>query len=314
MRGIQSYQTLQTGWPEASGRDDILRILLYFDIFHYPLHRNEIKQYLAEPASEEQLDNWLQDMLSAKEIFLYNGFYSVQDNHLLSLRRQKGNERAEKLLVKGQRIGRFLYQFPFVRGVAISGSLSKNYADEKADIDFFIVTKANRLWLARTFLHIWKKFSFLTGSQHFYCMNYFVDEESLLLDEKNIFTAIEIKTLLPISGSESLHQFQTVNEWTGSWLPGFPERLQTKADRKDNFFKRTVEWCWKSGWGNSLDQFLYKLTRKRWDNKAKKGKKNIKGLPMDLDTGKHYARSNPGAFREKVLQAYHERLRVNNVI
>ncbi|MBL0336943.1 MAG: hypothetical protein IPP73_16935 [Chitinophagaceae bacterium] len=314
MRGIQSYQNLQAGWKDASGRDDLLRILLYFDIFQYPLHRREIRQYLAEPATEEQLDGWLSGMIAEKKIFLHKEFYSVQDNPLLALRRQQGNERAGKLVEKGLKIGRFLYQFPFVSGVAISGSLSKNYADEKADIDFFIITRSNRLWLARTLMHICKKFAFLTGRQHYYCMNYYVDEQALLLDEKNIFTAIEIKTLLPVSGTKALQQFHQSNEWTASWLPGFPERIQSKPDRKNKFFKRAGEWIWNGSFGDRLDQWLYRITQKRWDKKARKGKRNMKGLQMELDTGKHYARSNPGAFREKVLQAYHDRLKQYDVV
>ena len=39
--------------------------------------------------------------------------------------------------------------FPFVRAVGISGSLSKQYADENSDIDYFIITAANRLWIAK---------------------------------------------------------------------------------------------------------------------------------------------------------------------
>ena len=58
----------------------------------------------------------------------------------------------------------------------MSGSLSKHFADEKSDIDFFIITSANRLWIARTCMHLFKKVSYIAGKQHWFCMNYYVDE------------------------------------------------------------------------------------------------------------------------------------------
>ena len=87
-----------------------------------------------------------------------------------------------------------LFQFPFVRGVFISGSLSKRCAAEKEDVDYFIVTSANRLWIARTIMHLYKKLTYLRGRQDRYCMNYFIDEEALEIKEKNIFTAVEMIT------------------------------------------------------------------------------------------------------------------------
>ena len=309
MKSLLTYQFPSAGLAPASGREEVLRILLYFDIFHYPLTAAEIRQYLAEPTAEADLDSWIQHLTDQQEVFLHNGFYSVQNNPLLALRRKQGNERAEKLLVKGLRIGRFLYQFPFVKAIGISGSLSKNYADEKADIDFFVITSSNRLWLARTIMHLYKKLTFITGRQHYFCMNYYVDEKALELDEKNIFTAIEIKTLLPVQGQATLQSFNNLNEWADSWLPGFAPRIQVTADRHDNWFKRFVQWLWNGKTGNRLDDFLMRTTQRRWDKKQKLGKRNVKGLPMDLDTGKHFARSNPGAFREKVLQAYHDKLK-----
>ena len=119
----------------------ILKVLAYFDIFQYPLSQNEIRQFLGDTSLEAGLDKVLQQMLASQTIFFHNGFYSLHNNPLLSHKRVEGNQRAEKLLPKADKIGRFLFLFPFVRAIGISGSLSKNFADENADIDYFIITK-----------------------------------------------------------------------------------------------------------------------------------------------------------------------------
>jgi len=292
----------------AACKKGVAEILAYFDIFHYPLTSGEIRQFLAMRVGEIFLQQCLDELLEEKAIFLTHSFYSIQNNPLLAHRRRQGNQLAEKLLVKALRIGRFLYQFPFVIAVGISGSLSKNYADEKADIDFFIITKANRIWMARTLMHLYKKLTFLTGRQHFYCMNYYVDEKALLLEEKNIFTAIEIKTLVPVSGEHSMNLFFESNKWANEYLPACHYRRQQEKDPRVSLFKKLGEWIWKGSIGNRLENYLFRLTQKRWKRKEEKGKRNMKGQTMELITGKHFARSNPGAFQEKVLAVYEKKL------
>ncbi len=49
-----------------------------------------------------------------------------------------------------------------------------------------------------------------------------------------------------------------------------------------------------------------KLTTHRWQKKKQRRTRNAEGKEMDLITGKHFARSNPGMFQEKLLATYNE--------
>jgi hypothetical protein len=209
---------------------------------------------------------------------------------------------------KAKKIGRFLNQFPYVRGIAISGSLSKNYADEKADIDFFIITRANRLWVARTCMHLFKKLTFLTGHQHYYCMNYYIDEKALSLNDKNIFTAIETKTLIPVAGT-CIREFFSANPWTDAYFPVCPNPGDSIRGQRRSIIKKCIEVLLNNRAGAWLDQLLFRITTKRWQKKQARHQRNAKGAVMNLVTGKHFARSNPGGFQEKVLALYEAKLR-----
>jgi hypothetical protein len=286
----------------------VLRILAYFDIFHYPLNREEIRQYLGRPVDEHFLDQWLDYLVAAKRIYRYHDLYSLQNNPLLGLRRKEGNERAAALLKKAGSIGRFLYRFPYVRAVGVSGSLSKNFADEKADIDFFIITRSNRLWLARTLMFLFVKLAALFGKRDMYCMNYYIDEDAMLLKEQNIFVAIELKTILPVAGNDTMQQFFRCNGWADEWFPVCEYRQAARPDPRPGLFKRCVEWLFNNKLGNKIDDRLFKLSARRWNDKKNNGKRNGKGLIVAMDAGKHFSRSNPGSFQEKVLKAYEEKL------
>ncbi len=298
----------QDALTDSTGQESVLKILAYFDVFQYPLKKEEIGLFLDRAVASNLLDKWLEQLTAENKLFCYNDFYLLQNNPLLAHRRIQGNERADTLLVKALKIGRFLCQFPFVRAVGISGSLSKHFADERADIDFFIITKANRLWIARTLMHLFKKLTYLVGRQHFYCMNYYVDENALLLTEKNIFTAIELKTLLPVAGDKTIQQFFAANQWADAWLPACDPQLQQAKDPQASWFKRLGEWLFNNRIGDRIDNFLLRATTRRWIRKETKGKRNQKGQAMDLITDKHFARSNPGAFQEKVLSIYKDKL------
>jgi hypothetical protein len=224
-------------------------------------------------------------------------------------KRNNDNLRAELLLQKAVRICRFLFQFPFVRAVGISGSLSKNVADENADIDYFIITAPNRLWIARTLLHLFKKLTFITGRQHYYCMNYFIDQDAYKIQEQNVYTAMEIVTLLPVCGNQVLQQFYKANSWTRWFYPNLNPKERITHNNYDSLLKRLTEKLLNNRFSERIDNYLLQLTDNRWNKKTVEGKTNSKGKPMALSCGKHYAKPNPALLQQTILQNYEMRIR-----
>ncbi len=289
----------------AGERESILRTLAYFDVFHYPLTEEEITRFMNGNSSTQSVKKLLQRMTDQETIYSQYGLYSLQNNPLLFLRRRKGNERAGKLLKKAHRIGRFLYRFPFVKAIGISGSLSKDFADERSDIDFFIITGRERLWIARTCMHLFKKLTYLTGRQHYYCMNYYVDEKALQLNDRNVYTAIELKTLLPVCGFTSMQEFFLINKWADEWFPNYSWRQQQQKDPSGLILKRLMEWMLNNRFGNWMDVRLQHITSRRWQRKLEKRHSKASVL---LVTDRHYCYSNAGSLREKILDKYAKKL------
>ncbi|HLZ89731.1 MAG TPA: hypothetical protein VKQ52_20900, partial [Puia sp.] len=126
-------------------RSSILKVTTYFDLFNYPLTPEDICRFLDIEASQEAVREEVEALAQEGRLFRTGPFYSLQNDPTLAAKRLRGEVHADELLRIANRGARLLYQFPFVRGVCISGSLSKRCADEKADIDYFIITRANRL-------------------------------------------------------------------------------------------------------------------------------------------------------------------------
>ncbi len=289
-------------------RIDILRTLAYFDIFSYPLKKEEIWQFLQQCCEMHDFNTALDELAADGIIFFADGFYGLQHNISLVQRRLKGNTLATAQLPRAQKIARFLSGFPYVRAVGISGSLSKNFADEKSDIDLFVITSANRLWIARTIMHLFKKLTFLAGKQNWFCMNYYVDEKGLQIKEKNIFTAIETATLLNLQGSESFREFFLANAWVNALFPNHVSNVDSIKEVQNHFVKRIIEKLFNNKAGDWLDNKLMNITGKRWNKKTTKQKLNTRGIIMGLDAAKHYAKPDPCNFQVKVLEQYEKKL------
>ncbi|MEO8943983.1 MAG: hypothetical protein ABI297_05225, partial [Ginsengibacter sp.] len=185
-----------------------MKTLTYFDLFHYPITRCELLIFSSEETRLSSIDKELDSLVNEQVIFKLDEFYSLQNEPSIAEKRRQGNIRAIQQIIIARRVAKILYGCPFVKSIAVSGSLSKHFAEDNSDIDFFIITSANRLWIARTFMHVLKKLSYLIGKQNWFCMNYYVDELAMEIPEKNIFTAMEIVTLIPMHGKDCFQRFK----------------------------------------------------------------------------------------------------------
>ena len=283
---------------------NILKTLGYFDLFQYPLTKDEIYLFHPDNISHSVIDTALEMLLNDKSVFRLEDFFLLKNDFLTVQSRRKGNILAFAQMKTAGKVAKFLSRFPYVKGIAVSGSLSKNFANEKTDIDFFIITDANRLWIARTFMHLFKKFTFLTGHQNLFCMNYYVDEAEPEIAEKNIFTAMEIVTLVPIQGRSALDKFIAGNDWTKKYFPLKHFIIGNTAEIKRGLFGRLIEKMLNGRIGDAIDKWLMNITGRRWQKKAKKHQLNSKGGDMGMIVGRHFSKPDPKNFQDKVVEQY----------
>lgn len=289
-------------------REDILATLAYFDIFNYPLSSTEIYSFLKHEYEQDKFSLELASLTDQQEIYQFNELYSLKNDVTLTFRRYEGNRKAEALIKVGRKVSDFLIRFPYVRGIAISGSLSKNYADENSDIDLFVITAKNRVWIARTLMHAFKKLTFLVNKQDYFCMNYYIDEEQLEIIEKTTYTAIEVVTLITLQGEGVFKQFSEANAWTLDHLPNKPMDLSSVKPLRDSFLKRLMEKMLNNAAGDAVDNLLMKITAGRWAKKTALKKLNSKGSVMGMDVNKHYAKPDPKNFQKKLLIQYDQKV------
>lgn len=281
---------------------EIINNLIYGEIFKHPLNCDELSKYSSCNVDDlsESFDDVLNELVNEELIKHEDGLYFIfNDNDKVS-RRKEGSENANKLMPKALKVAKFIYKFPYVKGVGISGSMSKGVLFDDGDIDFFIITKSGRLWVARTLLILYKKL-ILRNSREYFCVNYFVDTNNLEIQEKNKFTAMEIMTLIPAEGSY-FNDFMSDNKWVKAF------HYQFDTHKKD--IKNTPKPLWSivltkildTRLGEWVDELFMKITLKRW--KQKFGSFDEGKFELAMKTRKYVSKHHPNDFQSKVLSKY----------
>ena len=282
----------------------VIRPLLYFDIFNYPITIDEIKRF-APLQINSSIHQALDELVLQGKIFLFDDFYSIQDNPFLALRRKAGNDRAKKKLVTAKKYAGIISSFPFVRAVMLSGSISKGFMDKKSDIDYFIITEKNRLWIVRTMLALFRRI-FLFNFHKNFCTNYFIDQNNLEIKEKNFFTAIELATLVPMKNSGVIDEFIRANAWIKEYLPN--EEMKTiEKQKQKSLMSLFSEKIFSIGSPDQLNRWLMNKTKIFW--KKKYGKEmNAADFEIAFRSAEGVSKSHPQFFQKKVLNHFEQKI------
>jgi hypothetical protein len=174
-----------------------------------------------------------------------------------------------------------------------------------SDIDYFIITKPGRLWVCRAILTFFKKV-FLGNSYRNFCLNYFIDMESLEIPDKNIFTATEIVFILPMYNYPMYQQFMAANQWCFKEFPNIelqPENVTIKPIQKP---KSIIESLMNNGIGDWLDakffSYIYGYWRKKFSNFDEEH------FSQNLRSQKNVSKHHPNGYQESVLKKHAEKI------
>jgi hypothetical protein len=291
--------------PHIALEQHVIKTLLYFDIFNYPLKPDEVFHFLGvNSASEKDVSQALNMLADQQYLFQLRNFYSIQNDESLLARRLKGNQQAEKHLPIAGRKASLIAKFPFVRAVMASGSLSKNYMDEKSDLDFFVVTAPGRLWIARTLIVLYKRLV-LFNSHKYFCANYFIDETHLEIEEKNQFTATELATLIPLYNGDVYLKLMEANTWIKDFFPNVQRRDVSLAARPvSSYFKNVLEKILDISW---LEKYFMNLSLKRW-RRIYLNKYTREDFRVAFKTKDHVSKNHPNQYQSKIMSLYVQKL------
>lgn len=204
----------------------ILSTVVYGDVFEYPLRDAEVHRYLhGLHASEGQIHSALARASAPDGPLTHrDGYYTLRGREALVDTRRGRAARADQLWPIAVRYGHVIAGFPFVRMVAVTGSLAWDNVPHTADIDYLIVTEPGHLWKTRWMLAVLRRIARLEGVR--LCPNCMVSKRALTVWDRDLYVAYELACMRPIAGRGMYRRLRRLNPWTASYLPNAQHELR----------------------------------------------------------------------------------------
>lgn len=250
--------------PSSRLEQSILETFIYADMFNYPLTADEVLRYVTVPATPEEVQRVLDAGTAQGWLVRGNGYFALPGRDDLIPLRERREAVARQKWARARRYTCWLATLPFVRLVAITGTLAVNNAEARDDIDIFVVTEPDRLWLCRALVIAVVRLARLGGDE--ICPNYFVSERQLVFDDRTYFSAREVAQMVPLYGLETYCRVRARNAWVEEFLPQAddPPALQhtgaapgaplIKLGALSSGIKRAGEWSLAGSLGAALDR------------------------------------------------------------
>lgn len=232
----------------------ILRTLIYYDIFDFPLKAWEIHKWLIrKKGSLKQVEKTLTKMESVRH---KEGYWFLSRRKGLVKNRLEKEKVSRKHLLTAKLISNLFKAIPWIKLIGISGNLAVMGSSRKDDIDFFVITSNNRIWLSRLFLIFLttltglrrKRREKLLSASGKICINLILETDNLAQRNKNIYLAHEVLQMRPIwQREETYSKFLHDNKWAFKYLPNWKSGIReeergNRKERRGNTESNFVDW------------------------------------------------------------------------
>jgi hypothetical protein len=223
----------------------IARSVLYASLFEYPLTLAQLRQTLIESAQTptEILVSYERSASLRLLVDYEDGYFFPAGRRDLLGERRVRERRSRAFLLRHRTLLTVIGALPFVRLVALSGSIAHLNLEGSGDLDLFIVTKGRHVWSVTVAVIILAK---LLRRRQTLCANFVLADTALALTQQDLFTASQVIHLKPLVGGETFGRVIAANPFVARLYPNFHRALTSDAGvripRLPRPVKRTFEW------------------------------------------------------------------------
>lgn len=235
----------------------ILETLAYSDIFDYPLTLDELHKYLVVPIAKEEIKRGISTI---NQVDCKDGYYFLKNRSQIVEIRKARSAKSSKALKRALLYGKILGHLPFVRMVAVTGSLAVLNLSKLADMDYMLVTQPKRLWLARACAVTFGRLMRVFGDK--ICVNLLVSENALLWSLQDLYSAREMCQMIPAAGFETYQKLRRQNQWTNAFLPNASLELsdfRNHSQEKQSLIQKMLECFFIGKLGDFIEAWAMKL-------------------------------------------------------
>ncbi len=242
--------------PEADAyfqvRKEIFRVLKIACSFDSAFTAEQVHRFIRVPISESDFQAVLARLKREGELQGTRGGLWRSDEKNGFERRRKWSHR---VFDENKKHLKWIVRLPWVRYVALTGANAFESCNADDDVDLFIVTAINRLWLTYGIIVI---LSHLLKVRKKLCVNFLIDESNLNLSQKNYFTAVQIVQMQSIINHAFKKRFILENRWIYRILPN----ARVEAQPNSRYYLGEKPWPTGNAKGLGLSRLNHWIFRK----------------------------------------------------
>jgi len=211
-------------------RKAIFEVIAFFDLFDYFPNSFDIYRFLSLKSDQKEIENVLLLMQADSRIHSMEGSFSLREERFEYLTKNKRYLNIEKKLNICKKVSRIFSFIPWIKFIGLGNVIGSNNFKKKGDLDFFIVTAKNRVWLVRLLVvfitMILRLRPTKNNHQDKICLSFFVSEYRLNLDslmiEKDIYMKYWLASLIPLyEKGDSYVKLISKNSWLFDFFPNW---------------------------------------------------------------------------------------------
>lgn len=183
--------------------------------------RDQLYTYLRVKMRRIEFDSILEDLFSQNVISEYNGFIYSRDLQVKHEQRRKWSQTINQKYIFYIEIIALL---PWTKFIGLTGSNSFESCSQDDDLDIFIISQKDRLWLSYLFIVIVSK---LFRKRKVLCVNYLVDDNNLSLSKKTYYTGVQLMQMIPVYNKMFKQKIIEANPWIFECLPNLNGQYKT---------------------------------------------------------------------------------------
>jgi D-beta-D-heptose 7-phosphate kinase/D-beta-D-heptose 1-phosphate adenosyltransferase len=217
----------------GSSDEQILKTLLYSDIFDYPLRKEEIWNFLISPVKQNKKEIFKCLNVKNSRIESKSSLFFVKGRKDIVTGRIEREKHSLQKIIFARNIIRKLAIIPTVYFVGISGALAMRNSNKDDDIDLFVVAARNSVWTTRllmvillSLLGVYRRKNDKNVSDKI-CLNMLIDENALSFpkERNDLYTAHEISQIMPVfNRGKTYERLLSSNTWIKEFLPNVFEK------------------------------------------------------------------------------------------
>lgn len=290
----------------------ILRTIIFFDLYDYPLTSFEIWKWLNKNNSD--LPHVLDCLEKSENLKRYietrNGFYFLKGRKNILETRKFRRDASIYKWKRAMLIAKILRFIPFIKMVGLCNSIGSFNLKEYSDIDLLIITKKGYIWTGRFFVTLVLQLLSLRRHgnkiKNRACLSFYITDDSLDLSkvsyEEDIHFYYWIANIIPIFDNNIYNKFIEANKWILEFIPNFkPINVVDLWKVRDSYLSKNIRSIKEFFLDNFFGRYINKLL-KSFEMKKILSHKNSRYYSNSKDV---IANDNMLKFHEKDPRIYY---------